>query len=234
MQLFHRAMGPIEAKMPIAGIYDFTWLIEKAQQDTTDEAKARAVFVDVGAGKGQAIVAIRKEFPGLPLERIILQDRPEVVEAVKKLDDENLRGVQTIPIDFHKAQPVKGMIYPTCRFSYATLVANTKLHTGAHVYWIRRCLHNYPDGIATNILRIVADAAAPDSKILLQEDVISSPPHNMAAMLDIMMLGFGGKQRTLDTWKKIADDAGLEITSVSRGKGPWIGLSVLECVKKTT
>ena len=73
---------------------------------------------------------------------------------------------------------------------------------------------------------------APDSKVLLQEDVMENPPNHMATMLDIMMLGFGGKQRTLQTWEEVIGNAGLKISSISKGKGPWRSLSVIECVRK--
>jgi hypothetical protein len=105
MRMFMKAMALIEERMPIAGIYDFGWLVEKA----ADPAHAdRVVFVDVGGGKGHAIKAICSEFPGLPLGRFVLQDRPEVIAAAKALDDPGLREVQTMEIDFHVSQPVKG------------------------------------------------------------------------------------------------------------------------------
>jgi O-methyltransferase domain len=105
MMRFFKAMGPIEARMPIAGIYDFGWLVAKAEAEPTSD---RPLFVDVGGGRGQAIVAIRKEFPGLLLPRCVLQDRPEVIEQGKATDDPELRGVQRMAIDFHTEQPVKG------------------------------------------------------------------------------------------------------------------------------
>ncbi len=61
---------------------------------------------------------------------------------------------------------------------------------------------------------------------------MNNPPHHMAAMLDFMMLGFGGKQRTIDTWERITSEAGLKITGIYTGKGPWKTLSVIECAKK--
>ncbi len=82
------------------------------------------------------------------------------------------------------------------------------------------------------MLQIVAGVMADDSKLLLQEDVIDNPPSHSAAMLDIMMLGFGGKQRNLETWKKLISGAGLEIIKIDRGTGPWKSLSVIGCVKK--
>jgi O-methyltransferase domain len=99
------------------------------------------------------------------------------------------------------------------------------------VYWIRRCLHNYGDHVSVNILKKVVEAMADDSKVVIQEDVMDNPPSNSAAMLDIMMLGFGGKQRTLETWQKVISAAGLQISSVAKGNGPWKSLCVIECVK---
>lgn len=99
------------------------------------------------------------------------------------------------------------------------------------MYWIRRCLHNYGDEASVNILRKVADAMAEDSKLLIEEDVLGNPPHHMAAMLDLLMMGFGGKQRNLETWERVIAAAGLRITSISTGQGPWKSLSVIECVK---
>lgn len=104
-KMFMKAMAPIEAKMPIAGIYNFDWLVEKARDPSTAD---RAVFVDVGGGKGHAIEAIWNEFPDLPLNRFILQDRPEVIAEVKALDEAGLREVQKMVVNFHEGQPVKG------------------------------------------------------------------------------------------------------------------------------
>jgi hypothetical protein len=103
--------------------------------------------------------------------------------------------------------------------------------SGALTYWIRRCLHNYGDEISINILSIIAAAMTEDSKLLIEEDVMGNPPYHMAAMLDFMMMGFGGKERTLECWKDVIAKAGLEISSISRGKGSWKSLAVIECVK---
>ncbi|TDZ16416.1 Methyltransferase fsa4 [Colletotrichum orbiculare MAFF 240422] len=206
MRRFLRAMGPIEEKMPISGIYDFSWVVDHARASPAD----RVLLVDVGAGRGQSIKAIHRENPDLPLARCVLQDRPEVVEAVEALDDEDMRAVRKQVIDFHREQPVKGAL----------------------TYWIRRCLHNHGDEVAVNMLRIIADAMADDSRLLIQEDVMGNPPHYTSTMLDFMMLTFGGKQRSLECWTDVLGRAGLEIRSVATGQGPWRHLAVLECVKK--
>jgi len=72
---------------------------------------------------------------------------------------------------------------------------------------------------------------AADSKILISEDVMDNPPHFIAAFMDFMMFTIGGKQRTLETWERIIAEAGLKISSISSGKGPWRTMSVIECTK---
>lgn len=81
------------------------------------------------------------------------------------------------------------------------------------------------------MLRIIADAMATDSRLLIQEDVLDNPPSQLASVLDFMMLGFGGKERTLEKWSALVGTAGLRISSVSRGEGPWKTLSVIEVIK---
>lgn len=96
-------MAPVEARMPIAGIYDFSWVVAKAQEDAN-----RPLFVDVGGGRGHAILAIHDEFPALPLSRCVLQDRPEVIKVVSALGDEKTRQIPKMVIDFHNEQPIRG------------------------------------------------------------------------------------------------------------------------------
>jgi hypothetical protein len=105
MQVLFKGMAPLEEKMPIAGIYDFSWLVAQVDDEGMSD---RPLFVDVGGGGGQSIKAIHKEFSGLPYSRCVLQDRPEVIEGVVNLDEPEMREVQKMGIDFHLSQPVKG------------------------------------------------------------------------------------------------------------------------------
>lgn len=206
---FLKGMAHVESRMPVtAGIYDFSWLAAEAKMHPDS---GRAVLVDVGGGKGGAIRAIHREFPALPIHRFVLEDRPETLEAGLALGDEpdELAGVRRVALDFHKDQPVKG----------------------AYTYWMRRCFHNYSDDVSRNMLRIIVDAMADDSRLLIQEDVLENPPHPWAAYLDFMMLGLGGKQRTLKNWEQLLGSVGLRVASVTRGEGPWKSLSVIEAVK---
>lgn len=101
---------------------------------------------------------------------------------------------------------------------------------GALTYWIRHCLHNYGDEISINILSKIAEAMAEDSRLLIEEDIMTNPPYYMAAMLDLVMMGVGGKKRTLECWTDVISKAGLKISSISRGEGPSKNMTVIECV----
>jgi hypothetical protein len=102
---FAQSMNTLEQFLPITGMYDFSWIAEKAK-----ESPDRVLFVDVGGGKGQAIKAIHKENPGIDLTRCVLEDRPEVIAEVQKLDSPELKGTKTIVHNFWNEQPVKGSL----------------------------------------------------------------------------------------------------------------------------
>lgn len=109
---FLKGMAHVESRMPVtAGIYDFSWLVAEANAQPDSD---RAVLVDVGGGKGGAIKAIHREFPGLPIHRFVLEDRPETIEAGRALDEPELAGVRRVALDFHKDQPVKGALWGHC------------------------------------------------------------------------------------------------------------------------
>jgi hypothetical protein len=83
MRAVMQSMNTLETHHPISRLYDFSWAAKVAQ----DEPE-RVLFVDVGGGKGQAIKAISKDYPGMSLQRFVLQDRQDVIEEVKN----NRRG----------------------------------------------------------------------------------------------------------------------------------------------
>ena len=102
---FMKAMASTSSSIPIAGIYDFSWLVDTVKENPNLD---RAVLVDVGGGMGHAIKAIHGEFPQLPLGRFVLQDTPDTVEAGKALNEPELAQIQRLAINFHKEPPVRG------------------------------------------------------------------------------------------------------------------------------
>ena len=69
-----------------------------------------------------------------------------------------------------------------------------------------------------------------DSKLLIQEDVLDETPDPLASVVDMLMMSFGGKQRTLDCWNQVTSEAGLQISGIFRGTQG--SLAVIECTKK--
>ncbi|KAK0619462.1 hypothetical protein B0T14DRAFT_208753 [Immersiella caudata] len=109
LKRFTDGMAIIEGMSPAvtAGMHDFSWLVKKAEQEPE-----RMAFVDVGGGKGQCILTIHQKFPGIPLHRFVLQDRPEVIKAVEASGGSKMAEVQKVPVDFYVEQPIKGMHAP--------------------------------------------------------------------------------------------------------------------------
>lgn len=92
---FHRFMEAQFAMLP-------TWL-DAVSFDTEiaqDAGAEDVVFVDVGGGNGSQCAALKKSFPELK-GRVILQDRPAVLEKALKVD-----GMELMAYDFLTEQPV--------------------------------------------------------------------------------------------------------------------------------
>lgn len=98
------AMSSMENMYPLAGVYDYSWVAAARDADP-----ARTLIVDVGGAKGHTLEAICKETPGLPIERCVLQDLPEVIDVAKRMVGAGSSpGPKMVAIDFFNEQPVKG------------------------------------------------------------------------------------------------------------------------------
>jgi len=100
---FVLAMDSIENMYPHDGLYNYSGVAARA-----GESLDRALIVDVGGAQGNGLQAMYKSTPGLPMSRCVLQDLPEVIETVKKISDEGIKGAKLMSMDFHNEQPVKG------------------------------------------------------------------------------------------------------------------------------
>ena len=96
--------------------------------------------------------------------------------------------------------------------------------TGAFTYWIRRCIHDYGDAACINIMSVLAGAMAADSRLLVVEQILDNPPNNFSAWNDLMILCFGGKERTIADFEALAKGAGLKITGIFRSKTSPMGV----------
>ena len=101
----NQAMTMFTSMLPISGIYDYKWVIEYASQHAEEQ---RAIIVDVGGGKGQALKAILKENTQIPASRCVLEDLPHVIADAEAENDEQIQPVQKVGYDFFQPQPIKG------------------------------------------------------------------------------------------------------------------------------
>jgi len=161
------------------------------------------LVVDIGGGKGHVsdqIKTMLKDIPG----RVILQDLPSVIDDIT----DPLEAVERMKYDFFTPQPIKG----------------------AYIYYIRRCLHDWSDAKCVEILSNIVPAMSSSSKLLIAEVVLPTLSVDIeSAWMDITMLTFTGKERTLLQWEVLSSQVGLRIEKVWRARG--CEYCVLECVK---
>lgn len=77
-------------------------------------------------------------------------------------------------------------------------------------------MHDWPDSDCTKILQNLAGAMAADSRILIDEAVLpdTGAPWQ-ATMADLaMMVSLGGKERTEQQWRHLAQGAGLRVEQI--------------------
>ncbi|RDW92628.1 hypothetical protein BP5796_02022 [Coleophoma crateriformis] len=186
--MFNKAMMQQEAQLPTLGMFDFTSLEEQVKKEPE-----RAFIVDVGGGRGQSLLAIGSETSGAYGAKMVLQDRPQVLDSIP---DGTLPGVEKMAYDFYTPQPVKN----------------------AHIYFVRRIMHNYQDDVCIKILSNVAQAMGPTSRVLIGEAVISDKTvvagDSSAYWMDAVMLQIGGKERSKTDFIKILEPAGLELVKI--------------------
>ncbi len=137
--------------------------------------------VDVGGGNGSLLVGLVDRFPGL---RGIVFDLPETVR------DEAALG--------NRIEFVEGSFFETV--------------PEGDVYVLGTILHDWDDDRATEILRTIHKAGGPHARLLILDAVVPSgnEPHG-AKWLDLLMLVlFGGRERTEAQWRELLGPAGFE------------------------
>ena len=96
---------------------------------------------------------------------------------------------------------------------------------GAQAYSLTHVYHNLPDLDALQLMRKIADAMAPYSRMLIHE---FSKNANYGKMNSTMVLQFGGKIRSSREWHQMASLCGLKVTFESY---PVIGEGLVEMRK---
>ena len=86
-----------------------------------------------------------------------------------------------------------------------------------NAYVLSQILHGFSDDGAKRLLERCVEAGAADARILLVEQVISERPTADEASFDLFMFTLGGgRQRTLDEFRRLAESVGLELRSSQR------------------
>jgi len=166
--------------------------------DPADWGSVRMV-VDVGGGTGTLLAEI-------------LRARPEV------------RGTL---VDLPRTVARSGEVFQAAGVAdRVTAVAQSffdPLPGGGDLYILKNVLGDWPDREATAILRRCAEAARPSGRVVA---FTGAGPGEEASPELLMMVLVGGRGRTLDEFRSMARDAGLEVTAVGRQPS---GRAIAEC-----
>ena len=87
------------------------------------------------------------------------------------------------------------------------------LPAGADVYLLRGVINDWPDEEAIKILQRCAEAAGAQGRVVILKSV---GPSGIRRRLDIEMLLVGGKHRSIDEFRPLANAAGLEVLAAEQ------------------
>ena len=146
--------------------------------------------VDVGGGKGILLAQILHAFPDCCG---VLADQASVVQEAKEFfQHERLVDRCTfIPTDFFKSVPRDG-----------------------DAYLLKSILHDWEDPECLNILNSICAAIRPDTPLFIIERMLPEQALNdpETIWMDLMMMNVtGGRERSLEEYKTLLDQAGLRL-----------------------
>lgn len=172
-----------------------------------------STVVDVAGSVGHCSVAIARANPGVS---IIVQDLPKIVSSAAdpamSVIPEDLRARITFQAyDFFTVQPVRG----------------------AAVYFFRMVMHSYSDEYCLRILRAVLPSMAPESRIVIMDQVVPgvgvlpSEIERFMRTQDLqMMLLSNARERDEAEWKELAKrvvEEGEPQVEKQEGEGEIVG-----------
>lgn len=186
LQAFHTWMDVLKTHQ-----FDSLDSIDFNRWMSDDISDDEVAFVDIGGGKGNQCVAVRKQRGPRP-GRVIDQDRSEVVQSAQaSLEEEK---VEVMAHDFFAEQPIKG----------------------ARVYHFRQVFHDWPDEDCVKILERTREAMSSSSTLLIDEVVVpETGAHWMVTQRDLSMMAlFNSKERTESQWEELLSQAHLRVVGV--------------------
>lgn len=173
-------------------------LAEAGQVAAAYDFSGAATVVDIGGGRGSLMAAVLDAFPGL---RGTLLERPPVAEEARELLTG--RGLadrcEILPGDFFETIP-----------------------DGADLYLIKHVLHDWDDDDVVRILRRIAAAMTPDSRLLVIDNLIDERPAASTLFVDLLLLVLvGGAERSESEFAALLEKSGLTVErSLPCGAGP--------------
>lgn len=187
-EAFNQTLVSMDSAMPVLGMYPFSRMKSKVEAEPD-----RPFIVDIGGGVGRVLMSIQQEAPAGFGARMILQDRPDVLASIR---DEDIPNITKMEHDFFQPQPVKG----------------------AHIYLLRRILHDFYDDVCVEIVRNIASAMVPSSRLLIGDFVVPEKTHvgddSMVYWLDFSMMLLTGREKTAEQFQIILEQAGLEMVKI--------------------
>ena len=119
-------------------------------------------------------------------------------------------SIETMGADFFKPQPIQG----------------------AKAYFLRRTMHDLGDHEYKFFLRNILQSMNNDSRTLINELVLPDEGYKRRmALNDLVMLTFGGMERSQSQWGTLLQEVGFKIKRICRKSGE--NLSVIEAVLTT-
>ncbi|KAK5131067.1 hypothetical protein LTR08_001353 [Meristemomyces frigidus] len=188
LEMFNKTLVQMEKTVPVLGMFPFSSLKTEVAAEPD-----RPFIVDVGGGLGEVLMSIQKEAPAGFGSKMILQDRPDVIDAIPS---ESIPHVTKMAHDFFTPQPVRN----------------------AHVYLLRRILHDFYDPVCIEIVKNIVSAMGPTSRLLIGDFVVPEQSHIgddfMVYWMDFSMMMLTGQEKTASQFEKILNAAGLELVKI--------------------
>lgn len=174
----------------------------------TDLLPFTGIVADVGGGTGQLLVRILDMYP--QLEGMLIE-LPEVIQLATREAYIPERVAARLNL-----QPAN--------------VLDEDVHWTADVSLLVNVLHDWDDSRALTILKKCAEASP---RVLLIERLVRQAHEHEVAMLDLQMMAVhGGRQRSLEEYRRMGNTAGLALKTLVQGSRPTTrSMNLLEFVR---
>ena len=121
--LWNLTLQNMEKNFPIVDMFPFPSMRQQVEKEPE-----RPFIVDVGGGRGQALLAIKEDCGGTFGGNLILQDLPIVIDS---LNEEELPDIEPMTYDIFTPQPVKSTSSPFLSVYIPVLCSPKPPHTHA-------------------------------------------------------------------------------------------------------